>query len=196
MVRPGRPDAIDARARHRVRHRLEHLGAAHAVDHGVVHLAEERRAPAGEPIDQVRLPQGTAGVERRGEERVDQLVQLGLAAGRRHGDVAEMAAHVEGRVLLPAWPVEVEERPDRALAVAGDRAEALDHRRREGLERDRAVEQRDAADVHTLVGLLEVEESRVEGRETLRTRHGHPPLAPKRVSSAADSSKNSCSVWL
>ncbi len=175
-------------ARHRIGHGFEQLRPAHAVDHGVVDLAEQRGTPTGEAVDQVRLPERSIGIERRREERVEEPVQRLVVAGRRHGDVADVPSHVEARVVLPVRPFEVEEGSHRSLAVAGDATEPLGHRGDERLERDRSFEQRDAADVESLVRLLVVEERSVERRESMRGCHAlsdaiHSPSRVRVVSS-------------
>src|SRR5207244_2467233 len=103
--------------------------------------------------------------------------------------VPEVAADLERRIRLPARPVEIEERTHGPLPVARDGAEPLLHRLGERLERNGAVEQSDAADVHALVRLLPVEEGGIERRKTLRAGHvvtlrwrrsACPPARPRR----------------
>jgi hypothetical protein len=113
-----------------------------------------------------------AAVERRREERIDERVELRRAARGRDGHVAQVAAHIEGGVVFPARPVEVEDRSHRTLPVAFDRAQPLRHRGDERLEGDRAVEEGDAPDVQALVRSLQVQEGRVQWRETAHLRHG------------------------
>ena len=68
----------------------EELGAGRAVDRRMVDLGVDRGAPAGQPGDQVDLPQRAAAVQRPGVQPADLLGQLGVRSRAR-------AARVRGR---------------------------------------------------------------------------------------------------
>ena len=104
-------------------------------------LVHDGGPAVGEPVDQVRLPEGVLGVERRGDELVHQRVQFGVSARRRNAHVPDMPAGVEARHVLPARQRPVEDRAHRPLEVARQPPESLDGQLREGVERDRAVQQ-------------------------------------------------------
>jgi hypothetical protein len=171
----------------RVGDHIEDLRAAHAVEHGVMDLEEERGPPALEPLDQVHLPEGVDGIEGRREEGVDQPVQLRLAARRGHRDPAHVAVHVEGRVPRPGGEAQIEHRPDRSLVVAAERAEPLLEGLGKAVERDGPLQDSHATDVQELVPALELEEGGVERGEPSRLGHDAPPQPARRRSRAGTS---------
>ena len=104
------------RLRFRVEQHLEQLRAGHAVDHAVMDLLEQRRAPVGEALDDVHLPERALAVERRGEQARHRLAQLALAARRRQAPARDVVLDAEAGVVLPA---RVPERERHAASRAG-----------------------------------------------------------------------------
>jgi hypothetical protein len=49
---------------------------ADAIEDGVMHLGDQRRAFAGQTFDQIHLPQGTVRVEPTAHDRGDEGVEL------------------------------------------------------------------------------------------------------------------------
>ena len=125
-------------------------------------LQQERAPASGEAVDQIALPEGKPWVERRREQRVDQLVERRLVPGRRDGDVPDMAADVEGIRVAPGGEAEVERRTHCALTIAVEAQQALVEQRDQLLEGHGAVEQGDTAHVQRLGRGFEVEEGRIE----------------------------------
>ena len=165
----GSSGAVGRRAG--IRHHLEQLRAAHAVDHGVMDLAEDGRPSAGKTVDQIGLPEGSLRIQGGGEQRVDQRVKRRVVAGRRNAHVPDVMTHVERGVVLPVGPPEIQEGSHGTLVVPGDPTEPLGQRFEEGGEGNRPVQHGDAADVQAAVRLLVIQEGRIEGAEARRVGH-------------------------
>jgi hypothetical protein len=78
-----------------------------------------------------------------------------------------VTAGVEVRIAHPAGRREVEERPDGTALIARQPTEPLAQEGDQVVERDRAVQHRDRADVERLVRALQIEEGGVLDGESL-----------------------------
>ena len=75
LVGPERPDETRAR----IRRQVQQLDAVRAVDQRMVDLAVDRESMAGEPFDDVELPQRLRQVHRVGVQARHELAELALA---------------------------------------------------------------------------------------------------------------------
>jgi hypothetical protein len=173
--RPVRGRAAPRRARLGVQQDAADVDRPHAVDQAMVRLGGQRPAAAGEAVEQDHLPQRPAAVDPVREEVGEPLLQLGIAAGRRERRVADVVGDGEVRHRLPVRPGQVSRaRAREAHAVARQLEQApvemaahlLDVG---GAAAAQRVEHHRRAEVHrrAVVGLLEVEEHRVQGAELL-----------------------------
>ena len=114
----------------------------------------------------------------------DDLGQLALTTGRRHGHPVHMALHVEVLVALPHREVQPQGHPAQLAREGRDLLSPLAELILEPVERvatghSRGIEQDEATHVHQLLGRLQVEEARVEPTEpvhtALQTRTGSDP---------------------
>ncbi len=80
----------------------------HAIHEGVVELEQHRCAAALQPLDHVRLPEGTRVIQRRGEEHRRANEKLRLIPRRRNGLAPEMIVEIHVRILDPLGEPEVE----------------------------------------------------------------------------------------
>ena len=107
--------------------RGRHLDPAHAVDRGVVHLADQREAAGREPLDIVEplddreFPQRLRQVHRPRVQPRDLDAQLPPVAGLGQRDVADVEFDVELGILDPIGMIDVERHahqplPERARA--------------------------------------------------------------------------------
>ena len=147
--------------------------AGHAVDQAVVALADDREAPAGEPIGQPELPHGLRAVEALREDPRGKRAQLLLGARLGQGGVSHVVIEVELRVVDP----------HRTPLAVGHEAELLRNRgtrwRREAdvlaeldVVRGGALEHERGGHVHVGGAVLEVQERRIESREAIARSHG------------------------
>jgi hypothetical protein len=138
----------------------------------VVRLADDGETPAGQPADQIDAPQGTAVVERLGEQRPGELAQLGGPGRRRERQRVDMIGDVEGRVVHPVRVAEAERRVgDRAAEARNGLEPGVDVAAQRGERRRRAVDAHRPADVQRGLGRLQVQEGEVEGGEAVGGRH-------------------------
>src|SRR5205807_8355258 len=114
----GRRDRL--RYRSRIEQDAEELDAAHAVDHRVMHLAEDDALLAVPAVDLVQLPERTLAMERLREEPADQVHELVMVAGRAQRVAEHVMPDVEVGIGLPRRMREIEWHGHRALGVAGN----------------------------------------------------------------------------
>ncbi len=88
---------------HRARQQVDR---GDAVCQRVVHLADQRKAAAGQPFGEVKLPQRAAAVQRCGGHPSDDLVQFGPATGGGHLHTSQVVVQVDVAVLSPHRVVE------------------------------------------------------------------------------------------
>ena len=193
----ARPGAASARARaarrggrrrrrptaRRARLGVEQHGARvdrpDAVHQAMVRLGGQRPAPAGEALEQDDAPQRPSAVEPVRPEVGRPGEQLALAARLGQRGAGDVGGDVEVLVGHPRRPMQAARRAAREpLAIARERVEAPVEVAAQPRERGCAavrerVEDQHPSDVHVRsdVGLLELEEGRVEWGERLGRRH-------------------------
>jgi hypothetical protein len=152
------------------------VDGADPVDHAVVCLGDQGPAAIGELEDR-DLPEWLGAVEALRVVLAGPLHELvaparGVQAGRE-----DVTLDLEVRVFLPGGPVQAPRaRMGQPLGVAREVGQPGDHVSADLLQRGSPAsmwfQDHDPADVHVgaLIGLLELEEGRVEGGELL----GHP----------------------
>ena len=167
-----------------------HLHACHAVDRGVVDLADDREAALRHALDPVQalhdveLPERAVQVEgpRHQPGRLD--AELAPVARVGQGDVADVELQIEARVFDPVGVVEVERHPHEAppegLGLVEPRLDVLQDplERHLAARRRRRVVDRQPGPGHVGVGYLGVQERRVHPAQLL---HGDPPQASRRA---------------
>jgi hypothetical protein len=146
---------------------------ADPVDEAVVDLADERPAASLQALQQRRLPERAIAVEPLREIVAEPGHQLRLATGLRQARGADQLADVEGRVGEPDRQRKLAHpRHREAAAQEGGLVDPLAHLLTHLLEggasavRGRVEDDR-PADLHVdeVVGLLDLEEGRVEGAQ-------------------------------
>ena len=90
-----------AQLRRGVEQHLPEVDGVDAVDQRQVRLPQHRDPAVLEPLDEVRLPQRAAPVERARDDPGDQLAQLLHAPGARQRGAAYVEGEVEVRVVHP-----------------------------------------------------------------------------------------------
>ena len=163
---------------------LQHLGAALAVDRRVVELGVEGEAAlrdAGdvvEPLDDVRLPQRLAAVERPRVDARHLDAELAPVTRGRQCDVAHVELDVDVVVLDPVGTVEVERHRDQAAPEDRRAVEPRLEEIQDVLEpheparRRRRVVDAEPGDVHVLVAMFQAQEHVVHSGKLL---HGLTP---------------------
>ena len=140
-----------------------HVDGADPVDHRVVGLVDQGDPAAGQPLDDVDLPQRPGAIQRAGDQPADQFVQLDVGARLRDRGTPDVVGDVEVLVVDPDRPGQPTRHEPHLLPVPGHqvqpRLDQVDDLRvlelravRVGLEDD------DAADVHRCAGVLGVQE--------------------------------------
>ncbi len=173
---------------------VEELHTGDPVDHAVVDLGDHGPATLGQALDHPGFPQRAIAMEWLRHEPAHEPAQVGVAARRGQRRMAEVVREVEVRVVLPHRSAEREGSEPHALPVAGDEVELGGEQPPELVHgRGRALEHRDAGDVHVRDPVLHVQELGIEGAQPL---HGHHP--PKYVActvgSDASSSAGPCAA--
>ena len=112
------------RVRRIIGEHLEHDHPGRAVDRGVVRLLQQRPAPVGQPLDDVRLPQRARTIHFAADDSSDLLGELVACAGRGETDVTYVKVDIEVRVLDPIGAVEFERHLDH---LAAKRLKVTDH---------------------------------------------------------------------
>ena len=107
----------------------------------------------------------------------DDVGQLTLATGRRHGQPVHVTLHVEVLVPLPHREVQTQRHSVQLARECRDLGSPFAEVLAQALEgvaaRDgRRVEQDESADVHQLLGRLQIQETRIEPAEPV---HCSPP---------------------
>ena len=181
-----------------VQEHRQQVGARHPVDHAVVDLRDQRPAPALEPLHDPHLPERLAAVEVLGEDPPGQVAQLLVAAGRRHRRVPDVVQDLEVGVVHPDRPPQLQRHHPHLLPVARDQRQLAGHHPDDvAVGGRRALEDRDVADVHRVVVVLDREKGRVErvhpvhretsvGTLSLRRRRHRRDLIPRRPPSTGD----------
>jgi hypothetical protein len=148
-----------------------------SVDEGVVGLRDRREpalAPLAAALDQVELPERPVLVQRLGHHLADEVPELRVAPRGGNGDVADVAADVEARVVLPLGPHHLPRQVADVAPEPGDQLEPLGDVGDEAIEVGRlALEQRRAADVDVDRPALGEQRCHVRGRELVRAFRGH-----------------------
>ena len=164
----------------------EHRGAGRAIDRGMVHLGQLRDAGAvGDALDHVQLPQGTAAVQRPGDDPADHFGELFRRAGCGHGVVADVEVDVERGIFDPVWHVESEghfhqtaaERCEQMHALEDDLFGRFQPRAARRVRRVVDVQRRDMAED---AGSLHVQEADVDSAQLPHARSIDPPVAAVR----------------
>jgi hypothetical protein len=135
-----------------------------------------------EALDEPALPQRLGAVERLRVDPRGQPPELLLGAGRGQRAVAQVVLEVEVGIVDPERATGLERRVRELLPVAGDQVEAAAEVLEDVHEGGRrTLEDRDRADVHVRIGVLLVQEGRVNGGQAIEVllRHG-PPLPRSR----------------
>ena len=84
-----------------VEQHLAEVDGLDAVDEHLVRLGEQRDPAAGQPLDDVHLPERAVAVERAGDDARHQLAQLVEGARARQRRAAHVVGEVERRVVDP-----------------------------------------------------------------------------------------------
>ncbi|HTT00206.1 MAG TPA: wax ester/triacylglycerol synthase domain-containing protein, partial [Streptosporangiaceae bacterium] len=183
--RPGRPGGAERRAgrklapaRAEVEQHGQQLGAGRAVDRRVVDLRVDGGAAAGQPGDQVDLPQRAAAVQRAGVQPRDLLGELGVRPGAGQRELADVVLDVEVRVVDPVRLVQAERHAPQLAAQHRDQRQPLPQhlgQPGQGQRLGRLPRVQDAHPAHVAGGVrrLQGEERRVQAGELL---HRGAPL--------------------
>ena len=148
------------------------VDAGDAVDEGVVALADDREAVAGQALDQPQLPERLRAVELLGEDPRRQVAQLLVGTGRRQRGLADVVVEVEVGVVDPDRPPLGEGDEAQFLAESRHQVQARGDVIAEFLVARRlAAEDRGRGDVHMGAGALQVEERGVQAGEAFGLRH-------------------------
>ena len=151
------------RAAFGVEDHAQQVGPGDAVDHAVVHLADQRPATATKSLGEPRLPQRLRAVELLRHHAADEVAQLLVAARRGQRGAPHVVVEVEVPVVHPDRAGERERRKAHPLAVARDEVELGRDRVDNGvLRRRRALEDAYGADVHVADRVLDVQERGIE----------------------------------
>ena len=138
----------------------------------MVHLQEHGGAPFREALEDVELPQRLGGVERAREHASDGTLELEPPARGRDRGPPQVKIEVESIVVDPQRTREPERHAHHSLTQPRGEMQPRLHDALHVVVGEGAVvariEDRDAGDVHVHGGRLQVQEARVEARETFR----------------------------
>src|ERR1019366_6854408 len=182
------------------------IGRADTVDHAMVRLGRDRPSAVGEPLDERHLPQWPMAIQALREEARCPLRELLIASGGGECRAGDVPADVKCGIVLPCGPRHpARVRLRQALPVARQLPKPAHKVLAHFLARRRAavrlrIEDHDHAGMHVcaLVGLLKLEERRVQGCQVLA--HGKGTTPPRRPLGAlpalcATLRRKSYSVW-
>src|ERR1019366_6830303 len=162
------------------------IGRADTVDHAMVRLGRDRPSAVGEPLDERHLPQWPMAIQALREEARCPLRELLIASGGGECRAGDVPADVKCGIVLPCGPRHpARVRLRQALPVARQLPKPAHKVLAHFLARRRAavrlrIEDHDHAGMHVcaLVGLLKLEERRVQGCQVLA--HGKGTTPPRR----------------
>ena len=131
----------------------QQLHAADPVCEGVVHLLHQSGVPAGQPLHEDELPEGSRPVESGLGQMAGEIEQPVPAGGFGRRDRPQVVVDVRGRIVHPSGPAQPEGRLDHALVELGAPLHRLLDARPEPVSVRQPVEQRDGGDGRTELGI-------------------------------------------
>ncbi len=174
-----------------VGHRGEDRVAADPIGHGVVQLEEQRRAIAGQPVVDARLPQRPAAVERRLVGGTDLAQQLRPLAAR-HRVVPQVVVDVEGGIVLPVRQGQVQRRVAHALRQTRNGGDTALEGGAQTPRIGRAIEQHEHSHGGRLLGGVQPPEREILAVQAFAVLIHCPPLARAVASNGPE--RNSASI--
>jgi hypothetical protein len=99
--------------------------SADAIENGVMHLGDQRRAFARQTFDQIHLPQGPVRVEPTAHDRGDESVEFPRPTGRGQARSREVIVQIEVWVVHPDRVVQSEGDAHGPLPKGTDHVQAL-----------------------------------------------------------------------
>jgi hypothetical protein len=176
---------------------LEIHGARQQVDRGdtvgqcVMDLADQRKPAPGQPLGEMKLPQGAGAVQRRRRDLADDLVEFSAAARCGHLHPAQVVVQIDLAVLLPHRVMQLPGNVHQLVAQWLEQMQPTAHVVAESVEAEPAVaagrvDHRHLQRVRVQVGGLAVEQHGVHAVESLHAprRHLSGSISPGRVTGA------------
>ena len=129
--------------------------------------ADDEGAAAIDAVDDVRLPERSLAIERRGGQVADQVRQCRLVVRRRERDVMQLLLDREVRHVLPAWGCDRKSPFDHALAKASESRQARIEDRLHSREGERLAREDNAGDLREVHRPVDVKPRHIGGRHRL-----------------------------